>query len=163
LFTEETMPASVRPVPAGYHTVTPYLHVADGQAAIEFYKQAFGAKEIYRLEGPPGKIGHAELQIGDSRIMLADEVPEIGARCPTFYGGTPTSFLLYVENVDEMVAAAATAGATVTREVQDQFYGDRMGMVKDPFGHVWGIATHIEDVSPEEMTRRMAAAVHSTV
>lgn len=150
------MPESVRPVPAGYHTLTPYLYVDDGVKAIEFYTQAFGARELYRLEGPLGRIGHAELQIGDSRIMLSDEAVEIGARSPAFYGGSPNSFLLYVENVDEFVAGAVSAGATLTREVKDQFYGDRLGMVKDPFGHVWSVATHIEDVSPEEMTRRMA-------
>lgn len=146
---------AVKPVPDGYHTVTPYLIIKDAANALEFYKKAFGATEIMRLPGPDGKVGHAEIKIGDSPIMLADECPEMQG--PHSLGGTPVSILLYVEDVDALAKRALAAGATVRRPVQDQFYGDRMGTFVDPFGHVWSIATHKEDVAPEEMNKRMQA------
>lgn len=148
----------VQPVPPGYHTVTPYLVVKDAARAIAFYQQAFGATERLRLAAPGGKIGHAEIQIGDATVMLADEFPEMGARSPEAFGGSAVSLLLYVENVDAVAARAVAAGAKELRPVRDQFYGDRSGMFADPFGHVWSIATHTEDVSPEEIHRRFAAA-----
>jgi len=151
------MATSVKPIPEGYHAVTPYLIVKDGARAIEFYKMAFGAREIFRMPGPQGRIGHAELQIGDSRIMLADESPEIGARSPQSIGGTPVTIYLYVEDVDAVAQRAIDAGATLMRPVEDRFYGDRNGSVADPFGHMWWISTHTEDVAPKEMERRMAA------
>ena len=149
---------TVKPIPEGYHTATPYLIVNAAADAIEFYKKAFGAKEIMRMTQPDGKIGHAEIKIGDSRVMLADEFPQMGARSPQSLGGSPVSILLYVEDVDAMFTQAVAAGATVQRPVADQFYGDRTGGVTDPFGHVWYIATHKEDVSSEEMKKRVAAA-----
>jgi PhnB protein len=152
------MPSKVKPIPEGYHTATPYLVVNGAAAAIDFYKKAFGAIELFRLPGPGGKIGHAEIKIGDSPIMLADEHPEVGARSPHSYGGSPISILLYFEDVDAVFKEAVAAGAKVERPVADQFYGDRSGGVKDPFGHIWFIHTHKEDVSPEEMERRMAQA-----
>ena len=148
----------VKAIPDGYHSITPYLYVSNGREAIEFYKRAFGAVELFRMDGPNGTIGHAELQVGDSRIMLADEHPQMGARSPKTVGGTASSLMLYVENVDEVVARAISAGAVVTRPVADQFYGDRSGGLQDPSGHSWYIATHVEDVSPEEMERRARAA-----
>lgn len=148
---------SVKPIPDGYHTVTPYLILNDAAGALAFYKKAFGATELVRMPGPGGKIMHAEIKIGDSPIMLADEFPEMGARSPQAYGGTPVSLALYVEDVDARVDQAVAAGATVRRPVADQFYGDRSGTVEDPFGHVWTLSTHKEDVSPEEMQRRIAA------
>ena len=149
---------AVRPVPKGYHTATPYLIVSDGARALEFYKRAFRAKELMRLPSPGGKVGHAEIKIGNSRIMLADEHPEMGARSPQAFGGTPVSIVLYLANVDKVVERAVAAGATLTRPVEDKFYGDRMGTVTDPFGHAWHIATHKEDMSMEELQRRAAAA-----
>lgn len=151
------MAASVKHRPDGYHSVTPYLAMADAAAAIEFYKRAFGATEVMRMEGPDGKIGHAEILIGDSHVMLADEHPEIGHRGPKSLGGCPFSMLLYVEDVDAVFAKAVTAGSTVLREVADQFYGDRTGGVEDPFGYHWYLATHVEDVDPEELQRRFEA------
>ena len=145
-------------IPDGYHTVTPYLIVNDAAAAIEFYKKAFGATELMRMPKPDGKIGHAEIRIGDSPVMLADETPEMGARSPRTIGGSPVSIFLYVDDVDTTFAKAVNAGAKVERPVADQFYGDRTGGAQDPFGHVWYIATHVEDVSPEEMKKRAAAA-----
>lgn len=145
------------PVPAGYHTVTPYLIVSDPAAAIEFYKKAFGATEFHRLNGPGGSIAHAELRIGDSPIMLAGEVPQFDARSPDTLGGSPVGFCLYVENSDAAFDRAIAAGGTVVRPVQDQFYGDRSGTLKDPFGHKWTIATRKEDLSLEEMQKRMEA------
>jgi PhnB protein len=145
-------------IPDRYHNVTPYLIVNDAAAAIEFYKKAFGATELMRMPKPNGKIGHAEIKIGDSPIMLADESPEIGARSPRSFGGSPVSILLYVEDVDSTFTKAVNGGAKVQRPVANQFYGDRTGGVEDPFGHVWYIATHVEDVSPEEMKKRAAAA-----
>ncbi len=151
--------SKVKPIPEGYHTATPYLIVKDAPRAIDFYKRAFGATELMRMPGPGGKIGHAEIKIGDSPIMLADEVPGMGFRSPESLGGSPISILLYVEDVDAVFSEAVAAGAKVQRPVADQFYGDRTGGVTDPFGHVWYIATHKEDVSSEEMKKRAAAAV----
>jgi PhnB protein len=145
----------VNAIPEGYQTLTPYLIVRDAAAAIEFYKQAFGAVEFFRLGGAEGKIAHAELQLGDSRIMLADEHPAINAMAPQAAGSSGVSFCLYVENVDQVAADAIAAGATVQRPLEDQMYGDRTVTLQDPFGHVWTVATHIEDVTPEEVARRM--------
>jgi len=144
------------PVPAAYRGVTPYLIVRDAANAIEFYKQAFGATETMRLDGPDGKVGHAELAIGAGAIMISDEHPQMGFTGPETLGGTPVSLMFYVDDVDARVEQAVAAGAKLTRPVRDQFYGDRSGMLTDPFGHVWTIATHIEDVSHEEMLRRAA-------
>ena len=152
------MPEKVKPIPEGYHSVTPYLIVEGGARAIEFYKQAFGATELFRMEGPDGKIAHAEIKIGDSHVMLGDESPEMGARGPRAFGGSPVSLMLYVEDVDATVGRAVEAGAELTRPVANQFYGDRTGGVKDPFGHAWYIATHVEDVPHDELQKRAAAA-----
>lgn len=151
------MTTKTKPIPDGYHTATPYLIVRDGAKAIEFYQRAFGAKETVRMAGPDGKVMHAEIKIGDSPIMLADEFPEMNARSPQSIGGSPISLMLYVEDVDSLTRQAIAAGATVERPVLNQFYGDRSGTLTDPFGHRWTIATHIEDVSPEEMEKRMEA------
>jgi PhnB protein len=147
-----------KPIPEGYHTATPYLIIKDAAKAIEFYKEAFRAKEMMRMSQPDGRIGHAEIKIGDSPIMLADEFPEMGARSPQSLGGSPVSILLYVEDVDAFAKQAVAAGTKVIRPVKDQFYGDRSGSFEDPFGHQWHIATHVEDVAPEEMHKRAAAA-----
>ena len=147
--------AKVKPIPDGYRSVTPYLFVRGAARAIEFYKNAFGAIERARMPGPDGKIGHAELQIGDSMIMLADENPQNQAKSPETLGGAASSLVLYVENVDSIVDKAVNAGAKIVRPVADQFYGDRMGSIVDPFGQIWSVGTHIEDVSPEEMKKRM--------
>jgi PhnB protein len=152
------MSDKVKPIPEGYGGVTPYLIVNGAARAIEFYKQAFGAEETFRMEAPGGRVGHAEIKIGDSHVMLADEHPEMGARGPGAFGGSPISLVLYVEDVDAVVKRAVEAGAKLTRPVADQFYGDRTGGVKDPFGHAWYIATHVEDVTSEEMKKRAAAA-----
>jgi PhnB protein len=149
------MTAKTKPIPAGYHTATPYLFIKDAARAIEFYKQAFGAAEVMRMPMPNGKIVHAEIQIGDSRIMLADEFPEMGVRSPQSIGGSASLVVLYVEDVDAVTARAVAAGATIVKPLQDQFYGDRSATITDPFGHGWTVATHIEDVSPEELQRRM--------
>ena len=148
--------ADVKPIPDGYPQVTPYLIVDGADAAIEFYTRAFGARERMRMGGPDGKIGHAEIDIGNGLIMLADEHPEMGALGPKTVGGTPVTISLYVEDVDAVFQAAIDAGATETRPLQDQFYGDRTGGVEDPFGHKWHLATHVEDVPPEEMEKRAA-------
>ncbi len=145
---------AVKPIPEGYHTVTPYLIVKDGAAALEFYKKAFAATELCRMAGPGGKIMHAELKIGDSPLMLAESCQEMGARDPQALGGTPVSLLIYVKDVDARFNQAIACGAKALHPVKDQFYGDRSGTVVDPYGHVWTIATHKEDVSPEEMKRR---------
>ena len=148
---------AVKPIPDGYHTATPYLIVQDGARAIDFYKQAFGATELFRMADTSGKIGHAEIRIGNSTIMLAEEYPDMGYRSPKSLGGTPVSILLYVEDVDAVFNQAVAAGGQVQRPIKDEFYGDRTGTLTDPFGHVWTIATHKEDVSPEEMDRRYRA------
>jgi PhnB protein len=148
------MAGDVKPIPEGYHRVTPYLIVQGAADAIEYYKAVFGAKERMRFPAPDGKIGHAEIEIGDSTIMLADEVPEMGHRSPRTLGGSPISLLLYVEDVDRTVDRAVAAGAKLERAVADQFYGDRTGGIVDPFGHIWYVATHVEDVSPEELRKR---------
>ena len=150
------MPA-VKSVPDGYPSLTPYLIVADAAAAIAFYQRVFGAKLRMKLDGPDGKIGHAELEIGNSLIMLADEHPERGALSPKTVGGTPVGLHVYLEDVDAVAAKAVAAGATLKRPVENQFYGDRLGSIVDPFGHLWHISTHVEDVSPEEIGRRAAA------
>ena len=152
----------VRPkaIPDGYHSVTPYLIVKGAARALEFYKKAFNAQELYRLDAPGGMIGHAEIQIGDSRVMLSDEFPEMGARSPETLGGSPIGLCIYVEDVDALFRQAVAAGGKEERPVKDQFYGDRSGTLRDPFGHQWTIATHREDVSPEEMARRMAQQGH---
>jgi PhnB protein len=148
---------SVRPVPEGYTSITPYLIIDGAEQAIDYYTRVFGAKELMRFGGPDGAIGHAELQIGDSRIMLADEQPQMGYRSPKAANGTPVSLMLYVADVDRVFARAVAEGGRAHQDVKNQFYGDRSGTLIDPFGHVWTIATHVEDVSPEEMQRRMAA------
>jgi PhnB protein len=150
---------AVEPVPEGYNTVTPYLAVEDAAEAIEYYKKAFGAKERVRMHTPDGKIGHAELEIGDSLVMLADPFPQASTRPPKELGGTTVSVFLYVEDVDAVVKQAVDAGATVTMEVADQFWGDRFGSITDPFGHSWSVATHVEDVPPEEMAERAKEAM----
>lgn len=146
---------SVNPVPEGYRSVIPYLVVDDAAAAIDFYVQVFGATEVMRME-MEGRIGHAELAIGDSHVMLADEHPEMGYRGPRAFGGSPVTIMVYLPDVDAVFARAIDAGATAERAVEDQFYGDRSGTFVDPFGHRWIVATHVEDVAPEEMERRMA-------
>jgi PhnB protein len=148
----------VQAIPAGYHSVTPYLSIRGAADAIEFYKKAFSAKEIMRMPGPDGKIGHAEVQIGDSRLMLADEYEAIGFLSPQARGGTTVTLHVYVKDVDAMVVRATGAGAKVTRPVEDQFYGDRTGSIEDPFGHVWHLATHKEDLSMAQLKKRAAAA-----
>ncbi|PWT72598.1 MAG: glyoxalase [Proteobacteria bacterium] len=149
----------VKPIPEGYHVVTPYLIVKGALRAIEFYKKAFGASEVMRFDGPDGKIGHAEIRIGDSPVMLADEYPDMGFRSPQSLGGPGVSLMVYVEQVDDMFARAISAGAKQLRAVQDQFYGDRSGTLEDPFGHVWTLSTHIEDVPREELRKRAQEAV----
>ena len=150
---------ATRPIPEGYNTATPYLAVEDAARAIEFYTEAFGARESVRMDAPGGKIGHAELVIGDSRIMLSDPFPQASTTPPSQLGGTSASVFMYVEDVDAVVKRAVDAGATVTMEVADQFWGDRFGTITDPFGHVWSIATHVEDVPPEEMAERAKTAM----
>jgi len=147
---------AVKPIPEGYHSVTPYLTVDDAAAAIEFYKKAFGATERGRMEAPDGTIGHAELAIGDSILMLSDQFPQGSTRSPKDLGGTTGSIFMYVGDV---VARAIDAGATIAMEVADQFWGDRFGTVRDPFGHLWSVATHIEDVPPDEMAERAKEAM----
>jgi PhnB protein len=144
-------------IPDGYHTATPYLIIKGAAQAIDFYKKAFGATELFRMAGPDGRIGHAEIKIGDSIIMLADERPETGHRSPRSLGGAPVSTMLYVEDVDDHFNRAVAAGAGVRSPLANQFYGDRSGTIEDPFGHVWTIATHVEDVAPDEMKKRMEA------
>ena len=150
---------ATQPVPEGYHTVTPYLAVEDAARAIEFYTRAFGAKESVRMDAPGGKIGHAELEIGDSRIMLSDPFPQASTKPPKELGGTSFSVMMYVEDVDAAFKRAVDAGATVSMELADMFWGDRFGSVTDPFGHSWSLATHVEDVPPEEMAERAKAAM----
>jgi PhnB protein len=150
---------ATKPIPEGYHTVTPYLAVDDAAEAIAYYTKAFGAKERSRMEAPDGSIGHAELEIGDSLVMLSDPFPQATTRTPKELGGTTATVFLYVEDVDAVVKRAVDAGATVTMEVADQFWGDRFGAITDPFGHSWSIATHVEDVPPDEMARRAEEAM----
>jgi len=152
------MPSNVKPIPEGYHSVTPYLIIQGAAEAIEYYKKAFGATELFRMPQPDGRIGHAEIKIGDSPIMLADEFPEMNYVGPQSLGGTAVSILLYVDDVDTVFPRALSEGGTEQKPLQDQFYGDRSGTLKDPFGHVWTIATHTEDLSPEEIGKRAAAA-----
>ena len=151
--------ASVNPIPEEYPRVTPYLYIDGAEEAIKFYIDVFGATERMRLPGPDGKIGHAELQLGNSVIMLADEHPDMGALSPKTIGGTPFSLSVYVEDVDAVFEKATNAGATPLRKVEDQFYGDRSGMFEDPFGHHWNVASHVEDVPPDEMAKRAAEMV----
>ena len=148
----------VKPIPAGYHTATPYLVVNDAARAIEFYKRAFDATEQVRMDGPDGKIGHAELKIGDSMIMLGDEMPGRGNRSPQSLGGSPVGIFLYVTDVDAAFQKAVDAGAKVEMPLENMFWGDRYGKLTDPFGHSWSMATHKEDVAPAEMQKRMQAA-----
>ena len=149
--------ANVKPIPDGYHSVTPCLIIKGAADAIEFYKRAFGATELFRMDHE-GKVGHAEIKIGDSPIMLSDEHPELGYTSPTTLGGSPVSIMIYVDDVDTIFKQAIAAGGEQLKPLQDQFYGDRSGSLKDPFGHVWHVSTHVEDVSPEEMDKRAAAA-----
>lgn len=148
---------SVKPIPEGFHSMTPYLGIQGATEAIEFYKRAFGAVESFRLEGPGGTIGHAELRIGDSPIMLADACPEAQIHSPAAIGGSSVGLHLYVDDVDTVFARAVAAGGQVLRPVQDQFYGDRTGAIQDPFGHVWFIATHREDLTHDEIRQRAVA------
>ena len=150
---------TTKPIPEGYHTVTPYLAVDNAAEAIDFYRRAFGAKERGRMPGPDGTIAHAELEIGDSRVMLSDPFPQSSVRPPKELGGTSASVFMYVEDVDAVFKQAVDAGATVTMEPSDQFWGDRFGSVSDPFGHSWAIATHIEDLTPDEIAERGKAAM----
>jgi PhnB protein len=147
---------AVKPVPDGYHSVTPYLIVRGGARALDYYKQAFGAEERFRMDGPGGSIGHAEIQIGDSIVMLADENPAWNAKAPEIGTPPPVQLMIYVDNVDAIFGRAVAAGAKEIQPITNQFYGDRSGTLADPFGHVWTIATHVEDVPPEEMARRAA-------
>jgi PhnB protein len=151
--------AQVKPIPDGYPRLTPYLIVADGAGAIAFYERVLGARLRLRLAAPNGKIGHAELEIGDSVVMLADEHPPHDAWAPAHFGGSPVMLHLYVADADAVVARAISAGAALKRPVENHFYGDRSGSFADPFGHIWHVATHIEDVSPEEIDRRAAEAM----
>jgi PhnB protein len=150
---------SVKAIPDGYHNVTPYLFVKGAVGAIDFYKKVFGATEIMRMAGPTGKIMHAEVKIGDSIVMLADENLQTGVMSPQTIGGYSVGLHVYVENVDAVIQKAVENGAKPLRSIKDQFYGDRSGSVLDPFGHMWSVATHVEDVSPEEMRKRMTAAM----
>lgn len=152
------MTSKVNAIPDGYHSITPYLIIKGAAEAIEFYKKAFGAVELFRMAQPDGRVGHAEIRIGDSTIMLADEFPELGHKSPKTLGGSSVSLLVYVEDVDAVYAQAIGAGGTEDRPVEDKFYGDRGGSLIDPFGHIWHVATHTEDLTPEEMQKRATAA-----
>ncbi len=148
---------SAKAIPAGHRTVTPYLTIKHAVKALEFYKKAFGATEIFKLVMPDGRLGHAEIRLGDSLIMLSDEFPEFGGKAPEALGGSPVSIHLYVEDVDAFFKRALGAGAKERKPVMDQFYGDRSGQLEDPFGHLWWVATHREDVTPEELQKRVQA------
>jgi PhnB protein len=150
---------ATQPIPEGYHTLIPYLTFENAAEAIDFYKDAFGATERMRMEAPDGKIGHAEIEIGDSILMLSDAFPNSTSRPPSELGGTTAGAFMYVEDVDGVVKRAIEGGSTLTMEVADQFWGDRFGSITDPFGHSWLIATHVEDVPPEEMAERTKAAM----
>lgn len=152
---------AAKPVPEGHHTVTPYLAINGGVEALEFYKKAFGATEVSKLLMPDGRLGHAEIKLGDSIIMLADEFPEYGGTSPQTLGGSPVSIHLYVEDVDTFFKQAVAAGAKERKPLMDQFYGDRSGQLEDPFGHLWWVATHKEDIPPEELQKR-ANAMHAS-
>jgi PhnB protein len=149
--------SAVKSVPEGYPSLSPYLIVRDGAAAIDFYQKVFGATLRMKLDAPGGRVGHAELEIGNGLVMLADEHPEMGALAPTTIGGTPVGLHVYLEDVDAVAKKAVAAGATLKRPVENQFYGDRLGSIIDPFGHLWHISTHVEDVSTDEIGRRAAA------
>jgi PhnB protein len=151
------MAKNVKAIPTGHHTVTPYLAIRNAARALEFYEKGFGATVAYKLLLPDGRLGHAEIRLGDSFIMLADEFPEYGGKAPEALGGSPVSIHLYVEDVDAFFKRALMAGARERRPVEDQFYGDRSGQLEDPFGHLWWVATHKEDVAPEEMQKRAQA------
>jgi PhnB protein len=153
--------AGVSPIPKNYPRVCAYLYIDGASVAIDFYREVFGATERLRMGGPDGKVGHAELQIGDSVLMLADEFPEMGVKAPHAYGGSPMALSIYVDDVDATVTKAVAGGAALNRPTENQFYGDRVGQIEDPFGHVWSIHTHLEDVSAEEMQRRGEAAMNS--
>jgi PhnB protein len=153
---------NVKAIPEGYHSITPYLFVKGAVGAIDFYKSVFGATEVVRMMGTNGKVMHAELKIGDSIVMLADENPPTGVMSPQTVGGYSVGMHLYVENVDAVMQKAVESGAKLLRPIKNQFYGDRSGSLLDPFGHMWSVATHVEDVSPEEMRKRMTAAVSHT-
>ena len=148
---------TAKTLPDGYHTATPYLTIQGAAKALDFYQRAFGATETLRIDTPDGKVGHAEIRIGDSIIMLSDEYPEMGTRGPQALGGTPVSLMLYVDDVDAMFQCALDAGAIVRKPVEDQFYGDRSGTLTDPYGHVWTLATHLEDIAPAEVAKRAMA------
>ncbi|WLQ15049.1 VOC family protein [Hahella aquimaris] len=148
------MSKQVQPIPDGFHSVTPYLIIKGAADALAFYKQAFGAEETLRINGPNGAVGHAEIQIGDSRLMLADEYPDMQCFGPQTLGGSPVSLMLYVPDVDATFAKALAAGAKVRTQIENKFYGDRSGSLEDPFGHVWHIATHVEDLSEQELAER---------
>ena len=148
-----------KPIPEGYHTLSAYLAVDDAAKAIDWYKTAFGAEEVVRMHGPDGKVGHAELQIGDSKLMLSDPFPQSSTTPPKEMGGSTAGLFMYVEDVDAVVKKAVDQGATVVMEVADQFWGDRFGTISDPFGHTWSIATHVEDLSPEEIEERGKVAM----
>jgi PhnB protein len=153
-----TQHGKVKPIPDGYHTLTPYLGIRGSAKALDFYKKAFGAEELFRIPGPtPDSVGHAEIRIGDSIVMLSEEMPQMGMKGPQSLGGTPVTLVLYVKDVDASVKQAVAAGATIVRPVQNQFYGDRSGVLSDPFGHMWCVSTHVEDVPPDELARRAAA------
>jgi len=151
------MPTSVKPIPDGHRTVAPYLAIKNAAAALEFYEQGFGAVETYKLIVPDGRVSHAQIRLGDSLIMLSDELPELGGKAPEALGGSPVSIHLYVEDVDAFVKRAVAAGARELKPVANQFYGDRSGQLQDPFGHLWWVATHKEDVASDEMQRRVRA------
>jgi PhnB protein len=148
--------ANVKPIPEGYHSLTPYLIIDGGAQALEYYKKAFGATELFRMEHE-GKIAHAEMKIGDSPFMLSDENPQMGYKGPKSFGGTPVALMIYVDDCDTIFKQAIDAGGTEAKAMQDQFYGDRSGTLTDPFGHIWTVATHKEDVTPEEIDKRLAA------
>jgi PhnB protein len=149
--------STVKAIPAGHRTVTPYLAIKNAAKALEFYKKAFGATETYKLMMPDGRLGHAEIRLGDSMIMLSDEFPEYGGKAPDTLGGSPVSIHLYVEDVDAFFKKALAAGAKERKPVMDQFYGDRSGQLEDPFGHLWWVATHKEDIAQEELQNRVQA------
>jgi PhnB protein len=148
--------SKVNPIPEGYHSVTPYLCLSDASAALDFYQKAFGATELFRFNGPDGKIAHAEMKIGNSILMLSGEYPEMGFRSPLTLGGSPIGLMIYVEDVDTFAEKALAAGATLDKPIENKFYGDRSGTLKDPFGYSWHVSTHVEDVSPEELEKRMS-------